>query len=419
MSELMPHLDGITGYFDVSSVDLTNNKWLNRVNTNLVDKYDMDLINGGTIQNDALYLTAAQYGQLQMSADPQTIYCVFKVITLQKKWPPIVTRQMTSYSSGYGFALFANTSNYIYLSLTSNGIVSNVIPDNYHVVCFTRKDGTAYLYIDGVLIGTGESKNGYYGGFCHINRYHQGGSFVDDPTDVEYRMCAFGATYHNENIVKINTEFLLNGIKPKNNRLAGTDAVAIAYAIARNQESAAALQELKKAYRDGTVNGDNGNDDVTEPYKTTDPDEPMPFPKDGESTINTDDSITDLTKGYWFACGDRDTETVKYYVKVWIEPYYYEIGSTIQRNEIYAAIYTADGTQFGDITSCGYQYSRNSFIIQTAIRAELRSKSLLIWCYCTDLDGGPWSPPEQATVYQLSNLSLGEIVWSGNVSPFI
>ena len=41
MSELMPYLDGITGYFDVSSVDLANNKWINIAETNLVDKHDI------------------------------------------------------------------------------------------------------------------------------------------------------------------------------------------------------------------------------------------------------------------------------------------------------------------------------------------------------------------------------------------
>lgn len=41
-------------------------------------------------------------------------------------------------------------------------------------------------------------------------------------------------------------------------KLAGTDAVAIAYAIARNQESAAALQEMKKAYREGVKRGNDG-----------------------------------------------------------------------------------------------------------------------------------------------------------------
>lgn len=60
--DVMPYMDGITGYFDISSVDLANKKWLNRINANLIDKYDMDLINGGAKQNNALYLTAAQYG---------------------------------------------------------------------------------------------------------------------------------------------------------------------------------------------------------------------------------------------------------------------------------------------------------------------------------------------------------------------
>ncbi|MGN1119381.1 MAG: hypothetical protein ACI4Q4_03415 [Oscillospiraceae bacterium] len=225
----------------------------------------------------------------------------------------------------------------------------------------------------------------------------------------------------NNNIIYIDGGYTTEGLETGAAVIgADVNAVAIAYAIARNQESAAALQELKKAYRDGTVNGDNGNDDVTEPYKTTDPDKPMPFPDDGESTVNTDDAITDLTKGYWFACGDRDTETVKYYVKVWIEPYLYQSSVTdlTQRNKIYAAVFDTDGNQFGSNTYCDYQYYRSVYGIETAIRAQLVSKSLLIWRYITDLDGTPSDPAEQATVYQLTNATLGAIVWSGNVNPF-
>ena len=105
MSELMPYLDGITGYFDVSSVDLANNKWVNIAETNLVDKHDISLT-GGVIQNNALYLTNTQYGKLEMSTEAQTIYCVFKALSLQSSWMPIITKQMSSNSSNqYNYSI--------------------------------------------------------------------------------------------------------------------------------------------------------------------------------------------------------------------------------------------------------------------------------------------------------------------------
>ena len=332
-----------------------------------------------------------------------------------------------------------NSNNIYYLTLSCNDVENigiwvedgiairpNKSFSDYCVVAVSQFGGKVRMYYNGELVGTVDGIAHNYTHFGIVNNYctetppTKGMPYLNT-----YVKCVIVAnSQHSDTEIQKNSNWLLEqyGLKipEKDTRLAGTDAVAIAYAIARNQESAAALQELKKAYRDGTVNGDNGNDDVTEPYKTTDPDEPMPFPKDGESTINTDDSITDLTKGYWFACGDRDTETVKYYVKVWIEPYLYQSSSTdlTQRNKIYAAIFDTDGNQLGGSTYCDYQYYRSVYGIETAIRAQLVSKSLLIWRYTTNLDGTPSDPAEQATVYQLTNATLGAIVWSGNINPF-
>ncbi|MGN0587138.1 MAG: hypothetical protein ACI4JF_07625, partial [Oscillospiraceae bacterium] len=70
---------------------------------------------------------------------------------------------------------------------------------------------TAYLYIDGVKIGKITAYTGNYGGYCYINRYYRNG-FMHTPTDVKFKMCAFGYEYHNEETVSANTAFLMNGI---------------------------------------------------------------------------------------------------------------------------------------------------------------------------------------------------------------
>ena len=116
---------------------------------------------------------------------------------------------------------------------------------------------------------------------------------------------------------------------------ADVNAVAIAYAIARNQESSSALQEMKKAYREGAVDGDNGNGDVTEPYETTDPDEDISIDDGNGSTTVSDPAITDLTKGFWYAFGDPDTGEVTDYIRVWVEAFYYEVGDEYGNRYIY------------------------------------------------------------------------------------
>ena len=67
-------LTGIIGYFDTSTVDLDNNKWINKID----DTYNMELPNSGTLQNDALFLSSNQYGRLSKNPssgfEPYTYY---------------------------------------------------------------------------------------------------------------------------------------------------------------------------------------------------------------------------------------------------------------------------------------------------------------------------------------------------------
>lgn len=282
MSELMPNLDGITSYFDISSVDLANNKWLNRISVG----NDILLPNGGNIQNNALYLSSSQYGKLQIT-EHRTIYCVFKTLEEKNTWSPIISKGLTSGSTSYtGFWLSLDPSGNVIAFYTTNGAVTSAIRGmEYHVACITRDDNNVgYFYLDGVLIGTTTSKSGNYQGYYYLNRLYRSGGFSDTPVNTEFQVCAFGTAYHDANIVKTNTVFLSTGYAPKDLRLAGTDAVAIAYAIARNQESAAALQEISKSFKDGVREGNDTVVDKTEPIPNDD-DEIIIAGDDGDDTF--------------------------------------------------------------------------------------------------------------------------------------
>ena len=202
-STLMPFRNGIVGYFDTTSVDISNNRW-----NNLLSGNHFVLPNGGAINNNALYLTSEQYGEFQMENEPQTFYCVFKVITPSNDWTPIISKMTTIESNYSALCLSCNPSNAISTIVQGKELVSSTLANEYHVVCISRNSNTVYFYIDGISAGTITSNNGYYGGYCYLNRYYRDG-FMHTPTDVEFKMCAIGDSYHSSSIVSGNTMFLL------------------------------------------------------------------------------------------------------------------------------------------------------------------------------------------------------------------
>lgn len=206
----MPNLNGITSYFDISSVELTNNKWVNRI----LGGNDISLPNGSIIQNNALYLSSSQYGKLQIT-EHRTIYCVFKTLEEKNTWSPIISKAQINGSTSYtGFWLSLGLDNYIDFYVTNGAVDSEIKGLKYHAACITRDDNNVgYFYLDGVLIGTTTSKSGNYKGYYYLNRLYRDGGFADTPVNIEYKMCAFGTEYHDSVTVIKNLEFLGNMIE--------------------------------------------------------------------------------------------------------------------------------------------------------------------------------------------------------------
>lgn len=204
-NKLMPELSGITSYFDISSVDLTTNKWCNRISVG----NDISLPNGGNIQNNALYLSSSQYGRLNI-AEHNTIYCVFKTLEEKNTWSPIISKAQTNGSTSYtGFWLSLGPDNNICFYTTNGSVDSAIKGLKYRVACITRDDNNVgYFYLDGVLIGTTTSKSGNYQGYYYLNRLYRGSGFADTPVNTEFRVCAFGTEYHDAATVLKNLEFL-------------------------------------------------------------------------------------------------------------------------------------------------------------------------------------------------------------------
>lgn len=218
----------------------------------------------------------------------------------------------------------------------SNFVASTIsAATDYHVVAVNRVGNTHRIFIDGVLAIT------------------QNGMTAFAPTkykiwDLTIIRCAVICnTTHSDGEILQNSNWLLEqyGLKPrsKNSRLAGTDAVAIAYAIARNQESAAALQQLKKAYQDGMLDGDG---DTTPSFETDDTDpiintDPINDKDRGESD---DGTVIDLSKGVMAIYENPDDPTDTVTVKIIMK---HDEDTSTRYGYIYVETYDNTGKELG------------------------------------------------------------------------
>ena len=88
---------GIVGYFDMSTLDINNNVWINKLD----DTNNIVLPSGGAIMDNALYLTESQRGEFLASQEPYTFYCIFKTMNEVSNFTPIVTKRRTNISNYY------------------------------------------------------------------------------------------------------------------------------------------------------------------------------------------------------------------------------------------------------------------------------------------------------------------------------
>ena len=148
--------------------------------------------------------------------------------------------------------------------------------DNWHVITVKRTSGYYYVYADGELIISESNTETTRGDKFMIKSITDKGSTptVDEAITVYLKYCAIFNIVQTDDQIKENCNQILVdfGLKlpGKNSRLAGTDAVAIAYAIARNQESTSALQEIKKAFKEGVHEGKDTVIDQTDPIPNDD-----------------------------------------------------------------------------------------------------------------------------------------------------
>lgn len=141
----------------------------------------------------------------------------------------------------------------------------------------------------------------------------------------------------NNNIIYIDGGYSAEGLETGAELIgANINAVAIAYTIARNQESASALQDIKKAYREGVKRGNDGvdNDDYVDEVIDDDGNTPIEPPMDEDNPDNADKRGTDMY--YTVQSGEGETAET-YYVRIYTQN---ETGENYNDTRVYKYAWT-------------------------------------------------------------------------------
>lgn len=204
---------------------------------------------------------------------------------------------------------------------------------------------------------------------------------------------------------------------------------ALGFMIGFNKASSQALIDIIKSYRQGILDGDNDNGNVTEDYTTpTGETEPPDIPLDDDGTRTIEPAGVNMTTGaWWIAYGDEETQTPSLYIKVWNEPDLYQTNTLIRRNHTRAAIYNADGSlnrmlPFANDGWCyiaSYTGAKWNYIQQYKIKIDKLSGSRIsvqLWYSYTDENGAKY----QSDNYDAAEIYIGSMVYlnTSTVKPF-
>lgn len=359
MSEL-PFMQGITGYFDVSSLDLDNGKWIN----NLAGGVDMTLT-GGTLSDGALMLASGQYG-LCSCGEPDVIYALLKKPANDND-RCLFSRARNSNSSGYDLSLWSETTagaNMLFGCMSAPYVNLNVSAE-YHVLATaymssvnTAKTNMALIYVDGKLIGI---RPNVYRGQAYgiaINAHKAGADVSYICTSATYFKAVACGSNTNSDIIYQNSMYLLEGgAQPEELTAGGTKPIAYAYIMALNKERTDASVREAQLYREGIINN-TINPGSTEPWQPETPPGTIDIVPNnpGEDTIPpyaVEPAIIDLGSGGMYLKYANPNDPEDYIiVKIYLDDYFYEnrsrYGYLIRKYHVCADIYDESGQKVGD-----------------------------------------------------------------------
>ena len=352
MSEL-PYTTGLTDEFTtLVPTSVSASEWVNQKGTtNFV-------LQNAEFADSTISLTGNNVAWLPIAEPTEyTAYILCKTYFTpnssysSSRWGQIWGCRNGSNRCYVGISMYSSTPYKLTTYTTSTYV--NPTMDNWHVITVKRTGGYYYVYADGELIISETNTATTRGDKFMIKSITDKGSTptVDENITVYLKYCAIFNVVQTDNQINGNCNQILVdfGLKApsKNSRLAGTDAVAIAYAIARNQESAAALRQLKKAYQDGMLDGDG---DTTPTYETddTDPIIETDPENNGDHGQTNDGTVVDLSKGIMaiYENPNDPTDTVTVEIKMMHDKD--KVGSNyLYKGYILVKVYKSNGEEIG------------------------------------------------------------------------
>ncbi len=205
--DMMPVMNGITGYFVPESVNIQDGLWENH----LSNTDNGIVLTGGAVEGNSLRFTPDDHGVLTAISEPNIIYAVIKLNSdFSEEVSCVLTKGVKNANAGYGFNLLAS-KNHIFYSSAAYDINSEQDAEQYAVYCAVRENGSAALYINGVRqAATVRSYAGNYENAFYLNYESFNGAILDTPSDLSFIMCAFGAEPHTAEQIALNSEWLMS-----------------------------------------------------------------------------------------------------------------------------------------------------------------------------------------------------------------
>ena len=248
MTKLMPHTNGLTGYFTPETLDIKNKIW-----KNAVGMQNMSIYGNPVIEENSVHFDRSSYG-IFTTAAPNIIYVIAKANSLTSEWCGLVTKHITTNSADYEFGLFSAPTSENCISINTNGGgFSEKDYTNYHIFVVSRCPNSGCLVYSNIFKTAlcAQSNTQYYYGNYYINRAYRG-SWLSNCGDVNIKMIAFGTSYHTPQQIEENIAFLLDDKNIKTqSRLSGADAVLQSYIMSYNKKQSYILNELSNNYING------------------------------------------------------------------------------------------------------------------------------------------------------------------------
>lgn len=200
---ILPYSEGIIGYFDMSTFDVENKIWHNKI-----DKYPNFTFTNVSLEQDAVSIAANEYGVITTLPEPQTIYIIFKSKATNDAFNGIITKGIDFNSLNYTKDFYVYQKKIFSHSL--GGIIDVSGADDFHLVTLANNQGIECKgYVDGVLYGTGSSIDwGLYQGSYYLNHMYRGSS-IETYAGEYVKLVIFGLNYHTSEQVAQNSQYIM------------------------------------------------------------------------------------------------------------------------------------------------------------------------------------------------------------------